>query len=47
MRYLKGTIDHKITYGGKSGITGFCDSDYAMDVDEKKFVRRANLMNLS
>lgn len=36
MRYLKGTLDYKITYGNKSKITGFCDSDYAADVDDRK-----------
>lgn len=36
MRYLKGTIDYKITYGGKSSICGYCDSDYAADIDDRK-----------
>lgn len=36
MRYVKGTLDRKISYSGKSGIVGFCDSDYAADVDDRK-----------
>lgn len=36
IRYLKGTIDFKITYTGKSEICGYCDSDYAADIDDRK-----------
>lgn len=36
IRYLKGILDFKITYGEKSEITGFCDSDYAADTDDRK-----------
>lgn len=35
MRYIKGTIEYKIAYGGKANITGFCDSDYAADIDDR------------
>lgn len=38
MRYLNGTKDLKLRYtkGGRSELHGFCDSDYASDVDERR-----------
>ena len=40
LRYLKGTIDKGLVYrsnneGGRS-IKGFCDSDYATDLDKRR-----------
>lgn len=40
LRYIKGTLDHKITYGGK-GFTslapvGYVDSDFAADTDTRR-----------
>lgn len=37
LRYLKGTINKKLVYGTKPTILeGFCDADWASDVDERK-----------
>lgn len=37
MRYLKGTLNLKLTYGHQhTPIMGFCDSDYASDTDDRK-----------
>lgn len=36
-RYLKGTVNRKLVYGTKaSKIEGFCDADWASDIDERK-----------
>ena len=39
-RYLKGTKDHKLTYGGSHKLLNeelniYCDADWASDVDRK------------
>lgn len=37
MRYLKGTIDRKLIFGiTRSEIIGYCDSDFAADIDDRK-----------
>lgn len=37
MRYLKGTIDYKLTYGpSRTETIGYCDADYAGDVNDRK-----------
>lgn len=37
MRYLKGTIDKGLVYNGKSSeILGFCDADWASDIDSRR-----------
>lgn len=37
MRYLKGTLNAKLTYKNTiSPLVGYCDSDYAADVDDRK-----------
>lgn len=37
MRYLKATSDWKLTYGPNcTEIVGYCDSDYAGDIDDRK-----------
>lgn len=37
MRYLRGSINKKLTYGEKTHeILGYCDSDYAGDIDDRK-----------
>lgn len=37
LRYLKGTIDYKITYGNNhDGIVGHSDADWASDLDQCK-----------
>lgn len=37
MRYLKGTIDHKLTYGpSRTDIIGYSDADYGGDIDDRK-----------
>lgn len=38
MRYLMGTLNMKLTYGGiqQNTVVGFCDSDYAADIDDRK-----------
>jgi hypothetical protein len=37
LRYLKGTIDSKITYGPKrQEILGYSDANYAADIDDRK-----------
>ena len=37
-RYLKGTMDHGLSYGGSpiSQVVGYCDADYAGDIDTRK-----------
>jgi hypothetical protein len=37
LRYLSGTADYGITYGpSKSGLVGYCDADYAGDIDTRR-----------
>lgn len=37
LRYLKGTINFGITYGGNNdGIVGYSDADWASDLDQRK-----------
>lgn len=38
LRYIWGTTDFQLFYnkGGKSKLFGFCDSDYAGDLDDKR-----------
>ena len=36
LRYLAGTADYGITFGGQSGVIGYCDSDSAGDVDTRR-----------
>lgn len=37
MRYLRGTIDMQLTYGtSRTNIVGYCDSDFAADIDDRK-----------
>lgn len=38
LRYLKGTINQKLvfTHSSDSGIQGFCDADFASDVDKRR-----------
>jgi len=36
LRYLCGTAKHGIVYGGKSALAGYCDADYAGDVDTRR-----------
>lgn len=37
MRYLKGTLGMKLTFGEDPGkLMGYCDSDYAADIDDRK-----------
>lgn len=37
MRYLKGTLDKGITYtNGCQELTGYCDADWASDIDERR-----------
>lgn len=38
MRYLKGTLKMKLTFGmqRENCISGFCDSDFAADIDDRK-----------
>lgn len=37
LRYLKGTIDKGLVYDGKSSeIIGFCDADWASDIDSRR-----------
>ncbi|XP_036340184.1 secreted RxLR effector protein 161-like [Rhagoletis pomonella] len=37
MRYLKGTIKYGISYNKEAcNLTGFCDSDWASDLDERR-----------
>jgi Reverse transcriptase (RNA-dependent DNA polymerase) len=41
LRYLKGTVDYKLTYGGNNRslhFHGFCDSDWGSDVDDRRSV---------
>ncbi|XP_055916453.1 uncharacterized protein LOC129949190 [Eupeodes corollae] len=40
LRYLKGTLNLKLSYNrnGNSEVVGFCDADYANDLDERKSV---------
>ena len=34
-RYIKGTMDHGLSYGGSPNlpVVGYCDADYAGDID--------------
>ncbi|MCO5563526.1 hypothetical protein L7F22_017170 [Adiantum nelumboides] len=38
LRYIAGTLDYGITYtrGGYSTLVGFCDSDWARDIDGRR-----------
>jgi hypothetical protein len=36
VRYLKGTSEYGLKYGGGSGLVGYCDADYAGDVDSRR-----------
>lgn len=38
LRYLKGTIDMRLTFrsDGNNEMTGYCDSDYAGDLDQRR-----------
>jgi hypothetical protein len=39
LRYIKGTLNHRITYGPTSHphrLTAYCDADYASDVNDRK-----------
>ena len=37
LRYLKGTVDKGLVYGGKTcKVSGFVDSDYARDLDRRR-----------
>lgn len=36
LRYLKGTASLSLTYGGKSGLMGYCDADFAGDTDGRR-----------
>jgi hypothetical protein len=38
LRYIKGTLKYGCFYGkgGEVKLTGFCDSDHAGDVDDRK-----------
>lgn len=40
LRYIAGTLDYGITYtrGGDSNLVGFCDSDWAGDIDGRRSV---------
>lgn len=38
LKYIKGTIRYGITYRGGDTLTGFCDSDWAGDIHNKKSV---------
>jgi len=39
LRYLNGTAEYSIQYRtGQSGLLGYCDADYAGDVDDRKSV---------
>lgn len=43
LRYLKGTLDAKLTYSkdGNSDLLGFCDADWASNIDDRKSCIRA------
>jgi hypothetical protein len=36
LRYLKGTPNLGLVFGGGTGLVGFCDADYAGDVDTRR-----------
>lgn len=36
LRYLNGTAGHGIWFGAAAGLQGYCDSDYAGDVDTRR-----------
>lgn len=36
LRYLCGTAKHGLVFGGKSALVGWCDADYAGDVDTRR-----------
>ena len=36
LRYLSGTLDYGIYYDSKSALLGYCDSDYAGDIDTRR-----------
>ena len=39
LRYLQGTLDHVLQYGGSSSglqVVGYCDADYAGDIDTRR-----------
>ena len=36
LRYIKGTAGYGLTFGGKRGLVGYCDADYAGDIDTRR-----------
>jgi hypothetical protein len=36
LRYVKGTCSYGITFGADSGLQGYCDADFASDLDTRK-----------
>jgi hypothetical protein len=36
LRYVRGTVDFGIYFGEGDGLQGFCDSDYAGDLDTRR-----------
>jgi hypothetical protein len=36
LKYVKGTASMGLVYGARGGLSGFCDSDYASDVDTRR-----------
>ena len=36
LRYVHGTSDYSINFGGGAGLIGYCDADYAGDVDTRR-----------
>ena len=36
IRYLKGTMDHGITYGTDSALTGYTDADWASNIETRR-----------
>lgn len=36
LRYLKGTASMVLTFGSETGLIGYCDADYAGDVDTRR-----------
>lgn len=40
MRYIRGTTEFKLTFkkGDKFEVKGYCDSDYASDLDRRRSI---------
>ena len=44
LRYLRGTMDHKLTYGGSNicqhplKLVSYCDSDWGSDIDDRRSI---------